>query len=170
MEVKNSYLVTEEVIREFMKRAMKSLVIYSYVIGVAAFIFAAVLYNTGSRFVLGIMVACGIVCFISANMIVPYTVKEHMKQMRSMHGNSKPRTSVIFKEDAIYLNEEDDTITRQYDSIDRVYETEHLWMLMFGKYVGIPVKKDSFKKSTEEEFRDLMKKVLPDTVKGKEKL
>ncbi|MDO5712818.1 MAG: YcxB family protein [Tissierellia bacterium] len=170
MEIKNKYEITKEIISEFMKRAMRILVIYSFVIGAIALVLSVVLYRDGSRLLLGMVTASGVICLITGFIIVPYTVKEHMKQIEALHGKKKSQSSVTFTEEGIFLSEGDSSIKREYSNIIRVYETKNLWMLMFGKYIGIPVKKDAFTKGSEKEFRRLMKKVLPKNTKGMELL
>ena len=170
MELINEYEINKDMITEFMKRAMRTLVLYSFVIGLGGLFFSIVLFREENKFLLGVVVAASLVSLITGILIVPYTVKEHMKQVTALHGSNRPKTMIRFTEEGIFLNEGDASIKREYTNVVQVFETKHLWMLMFGKYMGIPVRKDGFTHGTNEDFRKLMKEVLPANVKGRDKL
>lgn len=158
----NRIKMTKEVYFQFISRALRLTSRIFMFIGV--FILAVSLISLTvtelSSMLVGSIVFAAIMVFLSV-FNARFSANRVYKQQLVMHGQ-EPENTVRFTDTIQGFGSNKGESTYQYSQITKIYETKDLMMLMLGKLVAIPLKKDGFTIGSYEGFKTFIKEKCPD--------
>lgn len=164
----NDFIYTEEDLKETVKGTVSSLFFYGLLVGAAGLGAALFTWKEGNLFLTGIMATAGGISLVTGLLIIPFTLREQKRQFLALYNTKTPHYTLTFLEDRILLAKGAEK-GPGYNCFNRVKETPNFYLLL-SKFSAIPVKKGAFTLGEEKEFLEFLKRVLPDTVKGKNKV